>query len=62
MRSYDQLVSAIIAAIPTQEETGALTQEQLQLLHQYGNTLDNRLYMATDEWKQWRAANPRKTG
>lgn len=62
MRTYDELVSAIIHAIPTESELGALSDEQIQALRKYGNALDNTLYLQTREWKEWRAANPRKSG
>jgi hypothetical protein len=58
MRTYDQLVSAIIAAIPKREEIEALTEKQIDDLRKLGNSFDNALYMQTREWKEWRAANP----
>lgn len=57
-RSYDELVSAIIHAMPLTEEIAALSDEQIQTLRKYGNTFDNLLYLQTREWKEWRAANP----
>lgn len=57
MRTYDELVSAIITAIPLKEEIEALTNEQIQTLRKYGNAWDNTLYLQTREWKEWRAAN-----
>lgn len=61
MRSYDQLVSGIIHAMPLKSELEALSDEQIQTLRKYGNALDNVLYMQTIEWKEWRAANPPKS-
>jgi hypothetical protein len=58
MRTYDQLVSAIIAAIPKRGEIEALTEKQIDDLRKLGNGFDNALYMQTREWKEWRAANP----
>jgi hypothetical protein len=58
MRTYDELVSAIIHAIPTQAEVEAMSDEQIQTLRKYGNAWDNTLYLQTREWKEWRAANP----
>jgi hypothetical protein len=57
MRTYDELVSAIIRALPTAAEIGALSEEQKQTLRKYGNTFDNVIYIQTREWKEWRAAN-----
>lgn len=57
MRNFDELVSAIINALPLKAEIEALSDEQLQSLRKYGNTFDNLLYMQTREWKEWRAAN-----
>lgn len=57
MRTYDELVSAIIQAIPLKEELEALSDEQIHELRKYGNTWDNLLYMQTRDWKEWRAAN-----
>lgn len=62
MRTYDQLVSAIVAAVPQHEEVEALSDEQIQTLRKYGNTFDNLLYLQTREWKEWRAANPPSSG
>jgi len=39
MRSYDELVSAIIHAMPTQAEIEALSNEQMQDLRKYGEQL-----------------------
>lgn len=61
MRTYDQLVSAIFAAVPQRAEVEALSEEQIQLLRKVGNSFDNALYVHTREWKEWRAANPPST-
>lgn len=58
MRTYNELISAIIHAIPTKAEIEAMSDEQIQTLRKYGNTWDNTLYLQTREWKEWRAANP----
>jgi hypothetical protein len=58
MRTYRELVSAIISAMPREAEIAALSDEQIQELRKYCNALDNLLYMQTREWKEWRAANP----
>lgn len=58
MRTYDELVIAIIQAMTVTSEVEALSDEQIQELRKYGNALDNVLYMQTREWKEWRAANP----
>jgi len=58
MRTYDELVSAIIHAIPTSAEIEAMSDEQKQTLRKYGNTFDNVIYIQTRDWKEWRAANP----
>lgn len=57
-RTYDELVRAIIDAMPMESEIKALSDEQIQTLRKYGNTFDNLLYLQTREWKEWRAANP----
>lgn len=57
MRTYRELVTAIIHAMPREAEIAALSDEQIQELRKYGNTLDNLLYMQTREWKEWRAKN-----
>lgn len=62
MRTYDELVRAIIRALPTAAELESLSDEQIQTLRKYGNTLDNTLYMQTREWKEWRAANLPSSG
>lgn len=57
MRTYDQLVSAIAAAVLSAEEIATLTDEQIQTLRKHGNCFENVLYMHTREWKEWRAQN-----
>lgn len=52
MRTYDELVSAIIHAIPMREEMAALTEKQMEDLRKIGNTYDNQLYLATERGKQ----------
>lgn len=58
MRNYNELVSSIIHAMPTQAEIKALSDEQMQELRKYGNCYDNIIYRQTREWKERRPANP----
>lgn len=44
-RNYARLVDAIITAMPTKEETAALTLEDMESLRRLGNTYDNFLYL-----------------
>lgn len=46
MRSYNELVTDAIKAIPLPEEMAKLTDEQIQDLRKLGNTYDNQLYLA----------------
>jgi hypothetical protein len=46
VRTYNELVTDAIKAIPLPEEMARLTDAQIQDLRKLGNTYDNQLYMA----------------
>lgn len=48
-RTYTELREAIARATPTSLEADALTEDELQTLRQYGNCLDNILYLSTEK-------------
>lgn len=55
MRTYSQLLDAILASIPTRDEAAALTEEQIATLRGALNGTDNVLYMQTAAGRKFKA-------